>query len=363
MINNFIINNFRGFKEITINSLNKINLITGNNNVGKTALLEAFFLLLGAKNAEIPLRLNTFRGMLPPVSFNADDLWGWLFYNRDISKRIELKCTDDEKIDHSVVIILNVLESTRISPKKEAILKTESPTTFMGDISMIDSNKVLRISYSNSKDEFSESSVKINQNNLEIANAPGDHLFPSSVYLASNAYTSAQENAQRFSSLEVMGQHKEIIESLRIIEPRLKHLSISYANGIANIVGDFGFKPMMPITYMGDGINKLLSILLAIPTVKNGGCLLIDEMENGFHYSVMPKVWQAISDLATRLNAQIIATTHSLEFVRSASQINKDRKDNVFSLHRLERINDEIKAINYDQENLDTSIELNWEVR
>jgi AAA15 family ATPase/GTPase len=351
MIENLTIKNFRGFKEVVIKSLNKINLISGKNNVGKTALLEAFFLLLGSKNAEIPMRLNTFRS-LTPVSLNADDLWGWLFYNRSLEQKIELKCKDSRNTTHTVTITLGTPEFTT---------KTEQ-STFINDISNTTNilNKILKISYSNSKGISSESQAKINQNNIEMINAPGDLPFPFSIYLASNIQTNPQENAKRFSNLEVMGQHEELLESLKIIEPRLNQLSVSYANGIANIVGDFGFKPMMPISYMGDGINRLLSILLAITTVKNG-CLLVDEMENGFHYSVMPQVWQAISDLSTRLNVQVIATTHSLEFVRSASQINKDK--NIFSLHRLERINNEIRVISYDQENLDTSNELNWEVR
>ncbi len=34
-----------------------------------------------------------------------------------------------------------------------------------------------------------------------------------------------------------------------------------------------------------------------------------------------------------------------------------------FRLHRLEKVDDEIKAITYDQDAIDTSIEMNWEMR
>jgi hypothetical protein len=40
----FIIQNFRTFKEIKISKLAKVNLFLGKNSVGKTALLEAFYI-------------------------------------------------------------------------------------------------------------------------------------------------------------------------------------------------------------------------------------------------------------------------------------------------------------------------------
>ncbi len=44
MIQSFQIRNYRGFKDFKIDGLKRVNLITGSNNVGKTALLEALYL-------------------------------------------------------------------------------------------------------------------------------------------------------------------------------------------------------------------------------------------------------------------------------------------------------------------------------
>jgi len=44
MFTQFIINNFRCFHYFDYTNVNRINLISGKNNVGKTALLEALFL-------------------------------------------------------------------------------------------------------------------------------------------------------------------------------------------------------------------------------------------------------------------------------------------------------------------------------
>ena len=61
---------------------------------------------------------------------------------------------------------------------------------------------------------------------------------------------------------------------------------------------------------MGDGINRILTIILAMVNCENG-YLLIDEFENGLHYSVQEKLWEIIFYLAKRLNIQVFATTHS----------------------------------------------------
>lgn len=44
MYTSFKISNFRGFRQLELNDLGRINLITGKNNVGKTSLLEQIIL-------------------------------------------------------------------------------------------------------------------------------------------------------------------------------------------------------------------------------------------------------------------------------------------------------------------------------
>jgi AAA15 family ATPase/GTPase len=113
---------------------------------------------------------------------------------------------------------------------------------------------------------------------------------------------------------------------------------------------------------MGEGIGRLLSIILAIANAK-GGTILIDEIENGLHYSVLSNVWKAIADAARRADVQIFATTHSLECIRAAHEAFESSDKYDFRYHRLERIKDEIRSVTYDQENLAISDEMNLEMR
>src|SRR6266705_4013032 len=104
MIRSFHIRNYRGFKEFTIKPLDRVNLITGSNNVGKTALLEALYLNLAPTTAfisnldsqkrESSTQHNIFRGF-KDIHYNLDNVtkWGWLFHGKDLSKDIELAST------------------------------------------------------------------------------------------------------------------------------------------------------------------------------------------------------------------------------------------------------------------------------
>ena len=77
------------------------------------------------------------------------------------------------------------------------------------------------------------------------------------------------------------------------------------------IYADIGLGEMLDLRIMGDGLVHLTSILLHIASAA-GGIVLIDEIENGLHHSIMHKVWRAIAAAARQFNTQVIATTHQL---------------------------------------------------
>ena len=84
---------------------------------------------------------------------------------------------------------------------------------------------------------------------------------------------------------------------LRLLEPRLRRLAVLVTGDIPVIHGDIGIGRMMPISMMGEGTGRLLSILLAMANAP-GGTVLIDEIENGLHHSVLAPVWHALAQAA-----------------------------------------------------------------
>ena len=59
--NEIEISHFRGFDYIKIANLTKLNVFVGSNNVGKSSILEAVFMLSGMSNPIMPARINYWR--------------------------------------------------------------------------------------------------------------------------------------------------------------------------------------------------------------------------------------------------------------------------------------------------------------
>lgn len=87
---------------------------------------------------------------------------------------------------------------------------------------------------------------------------------------------------------------------------------------------------------LGDGMLRVLQLLLKIYPAK-GGFLLIDEFENGLHYSIQEKVWQLIFELAESLDIQVYATTHSWDCIESFAKVAVERTDVEGVLFRVGR--------------------------
>jgi hypothetical protein len=171
-----------------------------------------------------------------------------------------------------------------------------------------------------------------------------------------------EEDAKLFGEVEIEKTPYEFVEILQIIEPRLTRLSTIIGAGGAMLWGDVGLGRMLPLALMGEGVERLASILLRLANARHG-FVLIDEIENGWHHSVMPKVWAAIAAAARRFEVQVFATTHSWECIRAAHEAFAGNGVYDFRLFRLDRVDENVKAAVYDEETLATSLDLNFEVR
>ena len=97
------------------------------------------------------------------------------------------------------------------------------------------------------------------------------------------------------------------------------------------------------LSTMGDGINRILTIILAMLNCK-GGTLLLDEFETGLHYSVQDELWKIIFMLAEELDIQVFVTTHSNDCVNSFARVNAKNEGMVI---RLEERRGNVISVSY----------------
>src|SRR5260370_39334360 len=99
----------------------------------------------------------------------------------------------------------------------------------------------------------------------------------------------------------------------------------------------------LPLRSLGDGMQRMLGIALAIANAKDG-MLVVDEIENGIHYSVQSELWQLIFQLAHRLNVQVFATTHSWDCIEGFQKPAQEKKQEAGMLIRLSLRKDKMVA-------------------
>ena len=357
MYKSFKIKNFRCFKELTLDPLERLNLIAGKNNAGKTSFLEALFLHAGPNNPNLPLTVNVFRG-IEFFSVEPEDLWGSLFFDRDIEGNIVLTSIDEREERNTLKITLEEPEESFIIPSTSG---ATSSTTIEPETSLSPRSRELLLTYENGTGRVGISRAVINQQG-EIKGRQSElkHKFPGVFLPSRNRFLRA--DADRYSKLDRKGKTEQLLHTMKLLEPRLKRLAVLVTGGVPLINGDIGLNELVPIPIMGEGMVRLISILLAVYDSPDG-IILIDEIENGLHHSVMVKVWEAIAQAARQSNTQIFATTHSWECVVAAHQALNASDVYDFLFHRFNLTNGEIKAVTYDQRKLDTAIATGLEVR
>ncbi len=360
MLSSFKIRNFRCFRELTLTDIARVNLIVGMNNIGKTALLEALFLHCGAYNPELAIRVNALRGIeVVKVELGrwTETPWDSLFHQFDTTVSIELE--GENAVTGKRLLSLKVLrEPSDLARVPIQYRHNEMPQAFIPD----SLKKPLVLELECKEGEQSERYRLIfDQLGIRMEPLPPAPPFPA-FFQASRTRIPFVEEAERFGRLEIQGNQDVILEVLKLIEPGLKRLATVVVAQQPMLHGDVGVGRLIPLPVMGEGMVRLASLVLHIGNAPHG-VVLIDEIENGLHYSVLPKVWQAIGEVAQRFDTQIFATTHSLECVEAAHTAFSQSGRYDFRLYRLERIDDTIQVIPYDQETMEAAIEAGLEVR
>lgn len=150
-----------------------------------------------------------------------------------------------------------------------------------------------------------------------------------------------------------------IVEGLKIIEPRVT--DFIFADN--EMLVDIGLAKRIPVNMMGDGARKIVSLLTAVYDCKDGA-LLVDEISNGFHYSVMCSLWKVLINAAVRNNTQLFVTTHDNDSIKGLRNAALNEFDDIVAAFKLLKTSDdELKAYHYSLESLDYSINQEIEVR
>lgn len=366
------IRNFKNIRELSIDKLAKVNLLVGKNSVGKSSFLEALSIYL-AKGNEIWLRelLESRGGMLLNRQNDKEELeilngqfYLSLFtgreenYSKNYAIQIGESSEDIEAVQINQVLIVTEEKEDVFNGgamiRRRTITAEDLADSF--DDSLNIDGKGLEISCGNNKSLISYRRVASRMWN-----------YKTNFQYVHTVDFQTDKNAILFDNVSLTPVEKYIIQALQIINPKITR--INFLN-IGNM--RMGRDPRVPIvtlegdnnkyllSAMGDGINRILTIILAMLNCK-GGTLLLDEFETGLHYSVQDELWKIIFMLAEELDIQVFATTHSNDCVNSFARVNRKNEGMVI---RLEERKGNVTSVTYaNNEELKFATTNNIEIR
>lgn len=359
MLRKIEFNHFRGFRHLELSELSQITLLTGKNSAGKSSVLEGIFLMMGYALPDIFEKIRSLRGLSVPQEINK--LWEPMFYNLDMTEPLQIRA---EYSDHLLALDYRRDDSFYTVDPAQSV-----QNTFISFTSP--SNNAYSLRYEYARDGATESGHLFLNGNQTLAMAMDadakQHLspaVPNTLFIKSAAAPSIDDAglASWFGELELTGEQQIVIDALKIIDSSIVDVKTIVQQRVPQLFIRTK-ESMLPIKLSGDGMCKLIYLVLSIMQNKNS-IILIDEIENGLHYSMQAAFWKVLADTAKKSNTQIIATSHSYECIAHAIEgISEAGMLDDFSLHRLERNRDKNHAIQYSGELLKSAVDSSMEVR
>jgi ABC-type branched-subunit amino acid transport system ATPase component len=381
ILNSLEIQRFRCFRELRIERLGRVNLIVGKNNVGKSTLLEALRLFATAASPTDLLEILVSRDEVVATTNdgNTDDdivpVQSLFFGRRETlgpNEVIKIGAIDlpDECLQLFLMSVHELINSLRVDSAKFLNGRFDEQQVFLS--ARIDS-KVRVISggptlYRIHEDVGApaESSVR-----LEPISAPLRSIQLQRV--GSNGLGS-EGIGRLWDRISLSPLEQEVIAALKIVSADVQRIALRMPDGMPKakityhgsdnrvpFVKIANFEEPIPLRALGDGVNRLFGLALALVNAK-GGLLLVDEIENGIHYSVQADLWRLIFETAARLNVQVFATTHSYDCIKAFEEAARESEEEGI-LVRLARKGDRTLVGEFDERELEIAVEGEIEVR
>ncbi|MBF0378144.1 MAG: AAA family ATPase [Desulfamplus sp.] len=321
MIKNLKISNFRCFDNFDIHEFERVNLIGGRNNSGKTALLEALY-LNSAPSSKTIMNLRQIRSesleFLKTIPAKA---WDYLFFDKSkLKKIIKIVAESEEKIKEIEIVCDDSIEqfeeffenededeeTQEIEELKTILIENENKRSVLNIYTRTDTNRLLSASMiANSKGVITKT-----QN---ISSFNDVNFIPSFLRITNPAL------AEEFDKADLEGYSDDILKIVQSIDSSIEQIK-TLNIGKSSIYLKKQTNEYLPITLFGEAVYRVIQFALRIVNNRNG-ILLVDEIENGIHYTSQDDLWTILFQLAINFNIQIFATTHSYEMIKSFSKI------------------------------------------
>ncbi len=340
--NEIEVSNFRGFDHIKIDHLAKLNVFVGANNVGKSSILESVFMLCGMGNPLMPSRVNYWRMQ----ALNSMESTKYLFHNVDFSNRPMLVARLDSYV-----------RRLTFSPFLQSEIDAVS-----GDTSINSGVKKLNFDFDVKEEgDFSYHATlftgvdgtlqqTVDLNYQEELNC----LFISADKNDGNA-------TNNFATLVKRNRKNLVVDALREFDPDIESIE-ALPDGLYLVMK--GLYELLPISMAGDGVRRMVNILSTVAS-EDYNIVMVDELDNGLHYSAHKLMWKILLKYIDKHNIQLFVTTHNLECLQSLEAVMQDNEEfrslaNIYNIAKTKQQGFQVYRYSFEgfKEAIDNEIEI-----
>jgi predicted ATP-dependent endonuclease of OLD family len=377
MLTSFFIKNFRLFNQFELKQLSRLNLFVGKNNSGKSALLEAIEIY--ANNAStttlfelITNRQETWRGNLQTNGYTAGiNPIRHLFLHHKLPNfgeegiTLGLLSSPSEQLHITIAAYRREIEEEDSRISRLVLIDSEDIQTDIQDLEIAlvarDGDKLrrlfwLEIDLEREANRFSR--------NIALSGVSPKY---STVTVPTRNMTE-EKLAALWDQINLTGLDEDVVSGLQLLEPSITGVAFVEGTDRTNrnrripLVKISNTTEPLPLKSLGDGIMRLFHIIVALVNARDG-ILLVDEFENGLHWSVQPKIWKTVFQLAERLNVQVFASTHSRDCI-AGFEVAWQEQESLGAFFRL-NVNQggSVTATPYSCETLSDALETDVEIR
>lgn len=309
MITSVNIKNFRGILDLRFNDLGRINVVVGRNNVGKSSILEAIAIAIGAVNQDSSVlketltRVLKWRGWLGRTSINS------LFTVP--SNPVELTF-----IANNVPYTVTLRDQGEVA---NLLARAHNVKFDIGTLKNMMTESIDVINFEIKAGPLKRSAMTLvsEKGNVTVM-ASGDEPYP---VVFPVEFVTPYDMAtpgfieEVFSKAFKAKAYSIALDLIRRAYPEVEGLSpVHEENGVLMYV-DIKHSPQsVPYYVMGDGFKFLSAIAFLVSSTK-GGHLLIDSAEAFHHPKSLRTMVRTLMEGSLGNDVQVFLTTHSLELI------------------------------------------------
>ena len=327
-LKSFSINQFRGIQGLNVNGLGDINLIVGDNNSGKTSVLEAIMLLRSTSAFSNILNVVRLRdnGFFSPFRLNTFENFLYMFNPKSDDKNIEVEGLIG---DTSVGIKVSGTIENVLIDMSELRDRHKNARAMQGSGVIYDEAEVAEfqgIISSKIGDEVSNEEIRFNEYTRLTGMRASKPELIEIVYVSPTDHT----NGNVFSKVVKNDDYKDIVlHVIKIFDDDIEDILYIKNEQTSRPIECLKHKKLgiMPLATYGDGIKKVLLLANSIASAA-GGILLVDEIETAIHARHYDDIFKFVIKACKQFHIQLFATTHSIEAVDGflATQCDADKE-------------------------------------